>query len=75
MNFNPITSKSIQGIVTAALAILLSPAVFAVLPAKVSAVITAIAGIWSALGFRDAIASNGVGSSPSVADTANGVKS
>ena len=74
LSFNPFKSKTAVGAFLAVLAYLSQPEVFAVLPEKVGVVVGAIGAFLTALGLRDAVASNGVGSSPEIADEKNGTR-
>lgn len=71
LKFDLLRSKTMWGTLLAAIAYLSSPEVLAILPPKWAAVVTTIGGLLAAIGVRDAIAGNGVASTPEAATRQN----
>ncbi|MEO6564804.1 MAG: hypothetical protein ABIO63_02110 [Casimicrobiaceae bacterium] len=59
LNFSLFRSKAVWGALITVLAYLSQPAVLAILPEKVAAIVGAIGALLGAIGYRDAIAKNG----------------
>lgn len=72
LSFNLLKSRSILGLVLAVLAWATSPDVLALLPENIADILKGIGVILSGIGFRNAIAVNGVGSTAVKADAENG---
>ena len=72
LSFNMLKSKTIWGVLLAILGWLLDPNVMAILPEAVAMVAQAVGLFLAAIGVRDAIAVNGVGSDAVKANAKNG---